>query len=133
MTRIFLDSCILIYLVERHPLFAPVIEARLAALKNAELLMSPLVRLEVLVKPMRTADVSLLQRYQTLMAALHSLSMPDDVFDLALSLRVRYNLKTPDALHAATAQYHGCQAFWTNDHRLADALGECAVVVTHEI
>ncbi|MTW20771.1 type II toxin-antitoxin system VapC family toxin [Allochromatium palmeri] len=131
MTRIYLDSCILIYLVERHPIFAPVIEARLATLKDAELLISPLVRLEVLVKPLRAADVSLLQRYRKFMDALHQLSMPDDVFDLALSLRVRYNLKTPDALHAATAQYHVCQSFWTNDHRLADALGECAVVVTH--
>jgi hypothetical protein len=33
MDKIYLDSCIVIYLVERHPVFAPVIET---ALLNVE-------------------------------------------------------------------------------------------------
>ncbi|NTV15090.1 MAG: type II toxin-antitoxin system VapC family toxin [Desulfobulbaceae bacterium] len=27
-------------------------------------------------------------------------------------------MKTPDALHLATAQFHGCTSLWTNDDRL---------------
>ncbi len=53
------------------------------------------------------------------MAEQYILEMPEAVYDLALSLRVQYNLKTPDALHLATAKYHDCKAFWTNDNRLA--------------
>lgn len=33
----------------------------------------------------------------------------------AAHLRAQYNLKTPDALHLATAIEAGCQAFLTND------------------
>jgi predicted nucleic acid-binding protein len=39
----------------------------------------------------------------------------------AAQLRARFGLKTPDALHLACAQHHGCDALWTNDGRLAQA------------
>ncbi|MGL4609627.1 MAG: type II toxin-antitoxin system VapC family toxin [Trueperaceae bacterium] len=38
-----------------------------------------------------------------------------------MNLRAFHNLKTPDALHLATALHHGCQEFWTNDLRLSKA------------
>lgn len=40
-----------------------------------------------------------------------SKSMPVEIYQIALSLRVDRNFKTPDALHVATAQFHHCQAF----------------------
>ena len=39
----------------------------------------------------------------------------------AAMLRARWGLKTPDAVHLACAQHHGCDALWTNDDRLARA------------
>jgi predicted nucleic acid-binding protein len=45
--------------------------------------------------------------------------MPDEVYFEAAQLRARFGLKTPDALHLATAQHHRCDALWTNDDRLA--------------
>ncbi|MBC7648600.1 MAG: type II toxin-antitoxin system VapC family toxin, partial [Vitreoscilla sp.] len=43
------------------------------------------------------------------------------IFLQAAMLRARFGLKTPDALHLACAQHHGCTALWTNDERLAQA------------
>ncbi len=45
--------------------------------------------------------------------------MPPTVFDEAAQLRADFTgLKTPDALHLATAVYHNCDEFWTKDNRL---------------
>jgi len=122
VNTIYLDSCIVIYLVERHPIFAPIIEARLTTAEKMNSVVSPLVRLESLVKPMRNAEKNLLMRYEQFFSAVRLLPMPAEVYEVALSLRVQHNLKTPDALHIATAQYHHCQALWTNDERLASAM-----------
>ena len=46
------------------------------------------------------------------------LPVTETVFLLAAQLRARFGLKTPDALHLACAQYHRCDALWTNDDRL---------------
>jgi len=127
-----LDTCIVIYRVEHHSTFAPIIKKRLATLAETDLVISPLVRLEALVKLMRDANQTLLQRYDSFLASLHTLLMPEEIYEIALSLRVKHNLKTPDALHIATAQCHHCQAVWTNDGRLAHAVGELAVNIRAE-
>ena len=45
--------------------------------------------------------------------------MPSKIFNQAAKLRADFTgLKTPDALHMATAVYHNCDEFWTNDNRL---------------
>ncbi len=47
--RIYLDSCIIIYLVEEHPTFAPIIENHIAHMTDAELSFSSLSEMECLV------------------------------------------------------------------------------------
>jgi predicted nucleic acid-binding protein len=37
---------------------------------------------------------------------------------VAARLRAQYNLRTPDALHVATARNEGAEWLVTNDHRL---------------
>ena len=64
MKQIYLDSCIIIYLVERHPIFASIIQSKLEALENVTLTISPLVRLEVLVKPLREKQTALITLYE---------------------------------------------------------------------
>jgi len=127
MERIYLDSCIVIYLVERHPLYEPRLREKLEGLEGAELAVSPLVRLEVLVRPLRDGDEDLGQLYRLFLAQQLMLAMPEEVYDAALSLRAKHTLKTPDALHLATAQHHGCSQFWTNDDRLGNVAGGVAL------
>ena len=50
----------------------------------------------------------------------------------AAHLRAQYNLKTPDALHVATALETGCQAFLTNDMGLK-RVSEIRVLVLDEL
>lgn len=123
MPIIYLDSSIVIYLVERHPVFAPQIERALASATGGVLATSPLVRLEVLVKPIQDGREDLVALYRQFLAASRSLSITDATFAQALELRVRHRLKTPDALHLAVAQLAECDQFWTNDNRLAAAAG----------
>jgi predicted nucleic acid-binding protein len=47
-----------------------------------------------------------------------------DVVELATEYRARHKLKTPDALHMATAVLHKADAFITGDVRL----GRCPVI-----
>ena len=51
------------------------------------------------------------------------------VFEMATTLRAESHLKTPDALHLATAIQSGCSEFWTNDKKLVKVAGKCLTVV----
>lgn len=129
MRRPYVDACLFIFWVERA---GPVAEAAVRWLENqpdAAMCVSPLVRLEVLVKPIRSANQALIQSYEALLAQQEWLPVGDEIFARALSLRAHHGLKTPDALHLATALHHGCTEFWTNDDRLKAAAGALAVNV----
>jgi len=118
MGLIYLDSCLLIYVVENHPKLAPRIQAAMAKHPAETFAISSLVTLKCLVKPLRGDDLGLLRRYDSSFAEMEILTLPESVYRDAARLRARFNLKTPDALHLACAQYHGCAALWTNDNRL---------------
>lgn len=130
MGVIYLDSCLLVYAIEDDPFFGAPTRQRLAQAADTEdavLAISPLVRLECLVSPMKSGDRALRLRYEHALSLLRLLEMPPAVYDGAAELRARYGLRTPDALHLACAQHHGCQALWTNDDRLARASHGSAV------
>lgn len=127
MRRVYLDSCVLIYLVENPHPFGEQARQFLARNHDAVLCVSPLVRMEVLFKPLRIADAILVADYEDFMLEQRWLSTDDQVFSRALKIRAAQNLKTPDALHLATALHHGCDEFWTNDERLGQVAGNLAV------
>jgi predicted nucleic acid-binding protein len=127
--RIYLDACILIYLIEKHPEHFTKIKSALEDLPDYQLTVSPLLRLEVLVKPLQNGNTQLQKQYEDFLAQQVWLPIPDTVYDKALRLRSAYRLKTPDALHLAIAQYHECTDFWTNDDRLAMAANDLAVSI----
>lgn len=116
--RIYLDSCLVIYLIERNAEFFPSVENALLQSVEDEICISPLVQLECLIHPLRRGDHHLEGLYREFFEGVASLSIPEEVFPKATLLRAHHFLKTPDALHLATAIHHGCDEFWTIDGRL---------------
>jgi predicted nucleic acid-binding protein len=117
--KIFLDSCIAIYLVEEHELHAPRVETILENLHTSEIFVSDLAMMECLVKPIRDKNVPLEEKFNRWFASVVVLPVNKRVFVEAAQLRAFHpTLKTPDAIHLATALYYNCDEFWTNDGRL---------------
>ncbi|MDD2364778.1 MAG: type II toxin-antitoxin system VapC family toxin [Desulfuromonadaceae bacterium] len=126
--KIYLDSCIAIYLVEEHPAYAAVIEDRLAG-SDGIICYSPLTELECLVLPLRLKRNDLLDKFSRFFSLNLKLEMSEAVYQEATRLRADFGIKTPDALHLATARFHNCTEFWTNDGRLAGVANSLAVDV----
>lgn len=116
--KIYLDSCMVMYLVEEDPHYHQRIARLLSQRSIYEFVYSPLVELECLVKPLRGNDSAKIKNYKDFFTPLEKAEMPDEVYAQAAKLRAFLNLKTPDALHLATADFHGCHEFWTNDHQV---------------
>ena len=121
MGLIYLDACLLIYAIEDHPVWANDVRAALKSEPDARFAVSPLIKMECLVKPLKTGDIAMQRRYEAGLNEFVQLPMTETIFLQAAMLRARFGLKTPDALHLACAQHHGCTALWTNDDRLAQA------------
>lgn len=128
MRKIYLDSCIAIYLVEEHPAYAAAIEDKLAE-SDWIICYSPLTELECLVLPLRLKRNDLLGKFSRFFTLNMKLEMPEAVYRDATRLRADFGIKMPDALHLATARFHNCTEFWTNDGRLAGVANSLAVDV----
>ena len=128
---IYLDACLVIYLVEEHSVFAPLIEKQILKASSTQFAISPLTITEALVMPIRQNNQPLLSKYQAFFEQSLILPLPDAVFMDAAILRAKHiGLKTPDALHLAAAQFHQCLAFWTNDDRLYKVAGDFAINIS---
>lgn len=121
MGLIYLDSCLVIYLVAGHDRWGEPVAAAMAAATEGRFGVSPLVELECLVGPTRRGDPVLERAFSEFFTRTAPLAMPPPVYQQAAQLRGRFGLRTPDALHLACAQHHRCEALWTNDERLAHA------------
>ena len=127
LRKVYLDTCCVIYLLEDVPVFSQQIRKYMAVNMDAILCVSPLVRLEALVKPTCDGNIALIADYEIFLADQQWLAVGDVEFDRALSLRASHRIKTPDALHLAIAMQHDCVEFWTNDERLRQTAAGMAV------
>jgi len=118
---IYLDACLVIYLVEPHPVWAGVLLRMMERADPVAFAISPLVKCECLVGPIKRADTLLRRDYVEFFDQYVSLPIPETAYLRAAELRARFGLRTPDALHLACALQHRCDALWTNDDRLARA------------
>lgn len=121
MGLIYLDACLLIYLVERHPRWGGVVAKAMAGASSVQFGISPLVKFECMVGPAKRGDPVLERAYLDVFELFVPLAMPDSAYLQAAQLRARFGLKSRDALHLAAAQHHRCEALWTNDERLTQA------------
>jgi uncharacterized protein len=125
MPRVYLDSCIVIYLIQGPESLSGTVRGALRPdeIDLQVLCISDLTRLECRVWPVREGDEELLAQFDGFFSSqdVERLAIQTDTFDLATELRARHGTKTPDALHLATAILGGCDEFWTNDRRLTAA------------
>ncbi len=109
--------------VERDPAYVAVMRNILGRVEAGVIAgaSSVITLREVLVKPGQARLAALGDAYREIL--LHSrnfalLLIDSDIADRASDLRVRYGLRTPDALELAAALSGGSQAFLMNDRRL---------------
>ena len=125
---VYLDSCIVIYVVEENLTFLPAIEQLANSIPDLSFAVSPLTELECLVLPLRTKSQPLLDKFGLWFQGVISLDLNREVFVGASALRAQLrSLKTPDAIHLAAAQHYGIDEFWTNDDRLTNVGGPVTV------
>ena len=116
--KIYLDSCIVIYLIEGAGPLQTAVEAAIRENSVMAFCVSELVRLECKVGPMKRSQKKLLEEYDRFFENVAVLEMNKNVFEVATLLRSTHSLKTPDALHLACAMHNQCDEFWTNDSHL---------------
>lgn len=116
---IYLDTSAIIYSVERNePYFTLLAPAwRQAEAGQFAVVCSELVTAETLVRPMREGNAKLETAYRAVFAAPEVDLVPAtlELWDATARLRAETGLKTPGALHAATALRAGFALFITND------------------
>lgn len=118
----YLDANVIIRFIEGDPATRDPIRNRLH--KVTGLLTSELSRLECRTLPIRTGDAALLAAYNTFFSGteLSLLAINRAVIDHATELRAKYGLKSPDAIHLASAVVFGATTFLTGDTRLANCV-----------
>jgi predicted nucleic acid-binding protein len=116
---VYLDTNPVIYSVEKHPVYWPLLQPlwQAAKAKSIEIISSDLTLMETLVGPLKVGDAALVNAYEQLFLQAQTRLLPitQTILRAAAQLRATTKLKTPDALHAATALGAGCALFVTND------------------
>lgn len=118
--RIALDTSILIYHLEGHPLYCRQTSAFLDAVQGggSQGIVSELSLLELLVMPLRKNQPGIADEYEILLTNFPNLTLAPltrDVILTAATLRARHGLRTPDALIIATALEQKATLLVTND------------------
>jgi predicted nucleic acid-binding protein len=134
---VFIDANVVIYSVEKIEPYRSLLQPMWEAAKAGEIALigSELLLLETLVKPLHDQDVQLESIFRNLLLASNELRLiPIDrlVLESAARLRATVGIKTPDAIHAATALLAGTTLFVTNDLTLRRVPG-LSVTVLDEV
>ena len=122
----YVDASPFIYTVEPHPAYAPLLLPLWQGMASGGLVVvtSELTLMEVLIGAYRKNDATLVTNdLETVGDALIRRTPIDQaVLTLAAQFRGSHpSLRTPDAIHLATAALTGCDVFVTNDKGLRNA------------
>lgn len=121
--RILLDSVALIYYIERHPRYFAVAAEWMERVEAGRIsaVASTLLLAEVLVPAYRAGSSGAARQARAALERIPNFEMVDvstSIADVAARLRATHDLRTPDALHVATALNEGVEWLVTNDRRL---------------
>ena len=136
--QVYLDAQGFIYSVEQHPVYQPLLRPLWTEVQSGAITVvtSELTILETLVKPLKVSDLALVVRYEQFLQEPGILltAVTPAVLKEAARLRANYNsLRTPDAIHAATALLSACSLFITNDLRLRSLAGSIPLAMLQDL
>lgn len=137
MSSLGIDTPILIYFVEENPTYLARAQEVIRLVDEGALsgFASVLALTEVLTIPLRAGDAGIAASYRNLLRNSRHFSLAsvnEAVAELASDLRARHNLKTPDAIHVASAIVSVCDTFITND-RMLSRVTEIRVMVLEDL
>lgn len=131
---IYIDTSVVIYTVEGNPDYYSLLQPLWLKFQTGELeiISSELILMETLVVPLRNANNALIANYEQLLLSseMRLLPISQTILRQAATLRATTNLKTPDAVHAATALSINCTQFITNDKGFRNVSGLPVVVLS---
>lgn len=131
---IYLDTQVIIYTVEANPNYYSLLQPLWLKFQagEIELMTSELTLLETLVFPLKNANTILVSDYEQLLLSsdIQLVPITQSVLRTAANLRANTRLKTPDAIHAATAISEGCTLFLTNDNGFRNVPHLSVVILT---
>lgn len=119
---IYLESSIVIDLIGVSGTRGESTRARIAADDfDSQLVTSPLVDLECMVRPLRARNYAGASATRDLLRRFRQIEISKRCYELATHIRADYGLGVPDALHIATASLGGCDELWSFDDGLLRA------------
>lgn len=135
--KIYFYANCFIYSIERIDPYREILDAIWQTVSTGEISVatSELTLLEVLVKPLKVGDITTATIFRTVLRHSPDVQMypiTQNILEEAARLRATIGLRTPDALHAATAMLNNCSLFVTNDSAFRN-LRDANVVVLNDI
>jgi predicted nucleic acid-binding protein len=120
--QVYADTSVFIYTVESHPEYWSLLQPLWEKFdKNLiEIYNSELTLLEVLINSIKNEDNLLINDYEKLLlnTDICLISINKSILRASANLRAKSKIKTPDAIHIATALSLKCDLFLTNDLNL---------------
>lgn len=118
--KIALDTSIFIYHLESNAKYLPLTSRILSWIERAgsRAVTSTITMTELLVQPYRARDVQRVDEFYALLSTYPNLDWIPvnlEIADLASRIRGIHQLRTPDALQAATAIHEHATGFLSND------------------
>lgn len=132
--RIAMDSSIFIYHLEANPKYVALSDVVFSWLGDpaSQAVTAAISMTEILVPHYRNSDQRLVDDFYALFSTypdLEWIPIGLEVADIAARVRAHYNLRTPDALHAAAALHAHATALVTNDPVFRRVEGFATVVL----
>lgn len=135
-SKVYVDTAVLIYTLEVNTDYFSLLQPLWTKFQaqEIELISSELILMEVLVLPLRNNNESLVSDYEQLLlnSAMQLIPINQSILRRAASLRATNSIKTPDAIHAATAISVNCDLLITNDKGFRN-LDNLPVVILSEV
>ena len=132
-----IDSAVFIYHFEAHPVYFPLAQHVLVGITEQRYhgITSVVTLMEVTVQPWRANTEVIAREYETLLVRFPNLQLVEidrNIARHAAQLRVRFGIRTPDALQVAATIEYGATAFVTNDRKLRRLAGTVDVVTLQD-